>query len=294
MILSCPVKKAILETANLSALTVLITAFLLTFDPYLLGCGFGLEILYLIWAHKSTRYQERLNARSGKPVVKVLDRVLLVVTVAGFVVIFFFGFGKHLLNHKLPYLTHAQGWEAGAIGWTTLFLFYYLAKFRASGKVDVHILAMLIIGISYVVLLGLACYTLYVGEPRLHVVCVMLIGGCFCLIDSLSMKHHEDDYERKLSRASLRWADIPMVASVFVLLVYLLIHRDAEAPEVFVSGVISCQLLISNAVFVVMEFGLLGPPQPTSETKPARLVVPEKPEGVETEHASGASGPKAA
>jgi ABC-type nitrate/sulfonate/bicarbonate transport system substrate-binding protein len=48
--------------------------------------------------------------------------------------------------------------------------------------------------------------------------------------------------------------------ALFVLWIYLLMYRDTENPDVFVSGVISCQLLISNAAFIVMEFGLLPPP----------------------------------
>jgi hypothetical protein len=50
------------------------------------------------------------------------------------------------------------------------------------------------------------------------------------------------------------------VFSFLVLYAYLKLHRDTEAPEVFVAGVVACQLLISNAVFIVMEFGFLRLP----------------------------------
>src|SRR5438046_670195 len=65
-----------------------------------------------------------------------------------------------------------------------------------------------------------------------------------------------------------------MVAAFIILLVYLWIHADAEHQNVFVSSVISCQLVISNVVFVVMEFGFLR--QPESPTTLAKLLNPAK------------------
>ena len=95
------------------------------------------------------------------------------------------------------------------------------------------------------------------GKPIEHVIYVTLIATSFLIIDLLIVLYHPVDKERDVSKSSLIWADIPMVFAFCVLLAYLLIHRDTENPEVFVSGVVSCQLLVSNAVFVVMEFGFL-------------------------------------
>ncbi len=67
---------------------------------------------------------------SGMIGITLLDGSLLVVTVAGFVIILFFGFGKHLLSHPLPFLTHAAGWDIGALTWTGFFLLYYTGKFK--------------------------------------------------------------------------------------------------------------------------------------------------------------------
>jgi hypothetical protein len=251
------------ETANLVGLTVLIVASYLTGDPLLLGIGMAAEGLYLLvymrWA--STPYGHgappESQGESDDGGVVFLDYVLLVVTVAGFVVILFFGFGKHLLSHRWPYLTHAEGWEAGAIGWTWGFLFYYLAKYREvrNRAVNTFIIATLML-ISAKLLTG-AWESM--REPITHVWYITGIGMCFLLTDALAMLFHKNPKEQERSRNSLYWADIPMVLALVVLLVYLYVHPDAENRDVFVSGVVSCQLLISNAVFIVMEFGLLRP-----------------------------------
>jgi len=293
-------KEAAKETANQIALTILVVASLLTTDWKLLVVGTVGEILYLGLASIAPLYKARLEARKqqDKEGVKFLDQVLLVVTVAGFIVILFFGFCKHLLSRLFPILSHAQGWEVGAIGWTTLFLVYYLAKFKGTGagkddkKVEegVHNLKLVVLALLYSAFLAAAWLTR--AEPLWHVLVVMGIGICFCIGDRLSMNHNPDEDERRLSRASLHWADYPMVAAVFVLFLYLLLHRDAEYKEVFVAGVISCQLLISNAVFVVMEFEWLQDPEAASGAERARAAAPvrvskEDPSGVSEEPLSG-------
>jgi hypothetical protein len=257
--------RAFVETANLVALGILGVASYLTIDWMLFGIGIAVEIVYLGWRSRSPRYrtQLELQAQSGKPDVDPLDPMLLVVTVTGFVVILFFGFGKHLLNHRFPNLTHAEGWEAGAIVWTGLFLLYYLVKFRVTGNFFVDKFVIVIIAFIGAVLLIFAWSSM--GRWADHIPFVMAIGVCFLIIDLLSMLFHTEKKERMLSRNSLWWADVPMVFAFGVLWAYLLTHRDTENPDVFVSGVISCQLLISNAAFVVMEFGLLQPPQVTQD-----------------------------
>lgn len=253
--------KALKETSNLVSLTILVIAFLLTVDWVLLCIGGAVELAYLSWASFLPYYRTRLEpqTQSSKRVVDFLDRVLLVVTVAGVVVILFFGFGKHLLSHPWPYLTHAEGWEAGAIVWTGLFLLYYIAKFRSTSNRGVDSFIIILFAVVSTFLLNRAWGSM--RRPLEHVIYIWLIGACFFVIDLLIVKFHPEPKERNLSRNSLVWADIPMVVAFPVLLAYLWVHRDTEYPDVFVSGVVSCQLLISNAVFVVMEFGLLQPPR---------------------------------
>ncbi|MDQ3743848.1 MAG: hypothetical protein M3444_05660 [Acidobacteriota bacterium] len=261
--------EAFKETANIVLLTILLWAFVLTWDWILLGLGVVVELLYLCWASFSLRYKERLESRSGMSGIKFLDGLLLVVTVDGLVIIFFFGFGKHLLSHPWPSLTHAAGWDVGALGWTCLFLFYYTAKcpylnVQNVDKAIIFAIIFLIIAWLTLPLVGLAGYLIWVKRPILHVICVWLIGICFFVIDLLISRSHPDQLEKHVSKESLKWADTPMVVTFPVLIAYLLWHTDTEDPDVFVSGVVACQLLISNAVFIVMEFGLLRSSMPLS------------------------------
>ena len=250
---------AFTETANLVVLTIVGVAVILTRDLLLLALALSIEVAYLYFAGRAERFKVRIQSR---PSVEPLDRVLLLVSVAGFVVILFFGFGKHLLTHPFPFLTHSAGWEAGALIWTGLFLLYYVAKFRSTGKRGVDVLIIILFSVVSWWLIQLAWQSM--GTPITHVFFVWLIGLCFFVIDLLVSKKHPEPKERKLSHASLLWADAPMVIAFLVLFAYLLFHRDTEHPDVFVSGVVSCQLLVSNAVFIVMEFGLLQLPQPMS------------------------------
>jgi len=254
--------EGLLETANIIALTILGFASFLTADPWLIGAGCAIDVCYLFWASRSKSYAIRVGARRARNPqgVENLDRCLLFVSVAGIVVILFFGFGKHLLSHRWPHLTHASGWEAGAIGWTALFFFYYAVKFVEGGKNFAMALVFVVTFFICAPLLYLAWTSIGRGIPGTHITYVFLIGLCFFFLDLLlSTPKNLNAKERALSRASFRWADVPMVVAFTLLGLYLWIHPDAENKDVFVSGVISCQLVISNVVFVVMEFGLLRP-----------------------------------
>ena len=296
-----------METANLASLTILGVASYLTADRGLLWISIAAEVGYLIlaaltasewfksasWmpagiASRLTGFRKRHETwldRLRKPKAHygadnfALDQVLLIVTVAGFVVIVFFGFGKHLLTHRWPNLTHAQGWEAGAIVWTGLFLLYYLFKTPRTPNVTVDKIIILALG-------GLDAWFWWEawksvgGKPLQHLKWIMGIAACFLFIDLMISIFHADPTEKARSRASLFWADVPMVFSFVVLFVYLLVHGDTESPEVFVAGVVACQLLISNAIFVVMEFGLLQLPR-RDKTASSRNKVQAEPIGVE-------------
>jgi len=248
---------AFLESANLVALSILVVPSILTQDSLLIILGMALEAVYLTCATWSSNFEKRLQARLQHD-IDPLDRVLLVVCVAGFVAILFFGFGKHLLSHPRPYLTHAEGWEAGAIIWTGLFLFYYFAKFNLPGNMLWNKLIIIVFSVAGWKLLDLAWHSM--KSPLIHVFWVFLISACFLIIDFVIWKKHPLPKEQHLSKTSFYWADVPMVIAFIVLLGYLWMHKDTENPEVFVSGVVACQLLISNSIFVVMEFGLLRPP----------------------------------
>jgi len=280
---------ALRETANVISLTILLAVCLFTSDWPLLKVGIEIEVVYLVLALVLTRewflsyhvlpYRARLllsryKARLETPRRSrtlgenfILDQVLLIVTIAGAVLIMFFGFGKHLLTYRWYDLTHAAGWEAGAIGWTGLFLIYYLFKIPPTRSVTVDkLIFVALVGINLFLMLQ-AVKTIG-DKPLKHIPYVLGIAACFLITDLMSsIFRDEDDIEKPRSRASLYWADFPMVFAFIVLFIYLWVHSDTEAPEVFVAGVIACQLLISNAVFIVMEFGLLQSPKTVSASE---------------------------
>jgi len=261
--------QAFVSTINIVALTVVIVAYTLTLDSWLLGFGGLIEISFLVWSVFSHRYP----AQIGDAIKLRLNRTLLVVSVVGVVVTLFFGFGKHLLSNQWSWdLTHAEGWEAGAIVWTILFVAYYVVKFKTTGR---RLIDKLII-LSYVLVVILAYFALRTMEtPRIHIVYVCAIGFDLLLIDYLLGKHHPDDDEKIRSKASFLLADIPMAVALPVLGLYLWAHRDTEHPEAFVAGIISFQLLVSNATFVVMEFKLLQPRDLVSKRQ-ATTSMPEE------------------
>jgi hypothetical protein len=246
--------RALSLSCNIVAFAIVAWAAALTTDWLLLAIFAAVELAFLLSASTSTTIRGWIETRRGAS-KDFLDYVLLWVTASGFVVISFFGFGKHLLTHPWPSLTHAAGWEAGAIVWTGLFLFYYIAKFKFTNIAGVDKAVVILLAVGNWKLLSLAWSSM--GRPIEHVLCVLLVGCSFLIIDGFMTVKHAVPKERSLSRASLVWADAPMVGSLLILWVFLLVHRDTEHPDIFVSGVVSCQLLISNAIFVVMEFGVL-------------------------------------
>jgi len=272
--------EARVATANLVSATILFVASVLTFDWYLLGVAILAEVVYLCWSVLTNRYPASPKLSADKARESRLDRLLLVVAIAGIVVILFFGFGKHLLTHPLPTLTHAGGWEAGAIGWTWLFLIYYIIKFTPTKQPTVAYYVGFLYAVTFVLPIP-ALWT--IKKPNIHIIVVWLIAVFLAIIDSLISKKHDDPNERDRSRASLIWADIPMVIALPVLLLYLLIHKDTENPDIFVAGVVSCQLLVSNSVFIVMEFQLLRPPR-----VPQRVLL----KGVAPEPGQGGTPPE--
>jgi hypothetical protein len=252
-------------TANLLALTIVAWASFLTWDGRLAVVAGGIELIFLSWATWSKTYQTRLESKRSKPRPKLIDLWLLIVTVSGFVVILFFGFGKLLLTPRWLSLSHAQGWEAGAIGWTALFLIYYLFKFQKTKNPALYHVVFIVITIVSIFLLFGLWYSMEI--PVLHVALVLALGVCFLGMDLFLVFTLEDDEEtaeekdeRGRSLASLVGADIPMVLTLSLLLLYLWIYKDADNQDVFVSGVVACQLLFSNAVFVLTEFAWLQLP----------------------------------
>jgi hypothetical protein len=240
------------EPVNLVSLTILVSATIMTGDLWLLVPAAVVEGAYLSILCRTNRYRRRVTERFAMDPLDPLDIILLLVLVAGFTVIAFFGFCKHLLNQPFPKLTHTETWELGAIIWTLLFFVYYVLKLQLTKRaIDKTILSIIFAGAGF---LGGALY--YLQNPLLHVIMIFFSAVCLMSVDWLLSIYHNNEIEKKLSLHSLVVADLPVVFAFSVLMFYIVIHPDSDHPEVFLSGAISYQLLISNALFVVSEFDL--------------------------------------
>lgn len=251
--------RAFIETANLVALfpILLLTAWL-TQSQHLIFVGVVLELLYLLVAYISAAYKHRLESRSQ---ARPRNQALLLISVAGLVIILFFGFGKHLLSHRFFKFNHVQGWEAGALSWTGLFLLYYLAKLikpsgdhaTSAGTRDLAIDKSLvsIFSVAGALLIWRAWNSM--NNPLLHMVYVLLISLCLFGIDFRLSRVYPESTEKTI----FRLVDAPMIVAFCVLIAYLWVHPDTEHPEAFVSGVVAFELLISNVIFVVTEYEIL-------------------------------------
>lgn len=250
----------ILEPVNLICLMMVEMAALLTWDRWLALSGFIAEAAYVLVAPK-TKWVRKLPERRA-----TLDRLnvaLLVVAIAGVMIISFAGFLKHLLSNPLPTLTHSQTWEFCAVFWTILFLVYYFCKWKMTTnqkKIIVLLAFALFSFLASLVVLnwGLAWPYPYLSSEYLHVFLIALGTFFMLLIDFVLWKKGGDRDERMRSRQSFWIADVPVFMAFVVLLVCLLRDKDNEHPDAFFGGAVSFQLVLSNILFIVTEFNLLG------------------------------------
>jgi hypothetical protein len=293
------------DTMNLIFLSIYISVAVLTLDLWLFLITGIIEILYLgvfsFSARAKRRFEERIQCIQGRikdidknrQSVDRFDKSLLVFSVIGFVIILFLGFGKHLLSRVVPYLSHTAGWEVGALIWTWLFILYYFLKATLTGEwIDRIILLFAVGGGTFMVVKALGT----LDKPISHLIFVFLASFIVMLCNAflvwfynrkilhidnriqsgqiqeaeIRMEILRLEKERRISGTSFWWADVPMVISFAILLLYLLVHRDTEDKEVFVSGVVAFQLLISNVIFMVLEFEFLKLPSDKNDEKSRR------------------------
>jgi hypothetical protein len=186
---------------------------------------------------------------------------LIVVMGIGAGVIGFFGFDMHntwWYSWVLPNTTlnHEQGWELGAIVWTAFFLIYYWIKLPAKKMMHLKV-AGPVVGASLVLCwlaFEIILKRLWGGNPIFHIAVVMIIGGSLLVLDLwLGMK-------------KTAWmADFPMLVGFGILSLFLLSHAsdtgvNKQELGVLVPGAIAFELIVSNILFFVVEWGFLDSP----------------------------------
>ena len=190
---------------------------------------------------------------------------LWVITISGILLIFCFGFGndwgwmKSLVSRVLevPELSPPESWELGAISWSLLFGAYYYFTFPFLPKDRVNRVLALLLSLGTVALCIAGANSLH-NHSVTHFRYVAAIGFLFCITDFVLFWLHEGD-RRKIFLESLWVADAPMIAGLATLLIFQIYHKQYGAGEMqtFLAGAISFQLIVSNVVFILCQFGVL-------------------------------------
>lgn len=191
---------------------------------------------------------------------------LWIMTMSGGLLIFCFGFGsdwnwmKQLDIRVLgTQLTATESWELGAITWSLMFGAYYYFTFPSAPKDRINRVVAALLSLGTVALCGLAAYSLHTNNIPFHFRYVAAIGFLFCLTDFILFLCHTGD-RRKMFLESLWVADAPMIAGLVTLLFFQIYHKDqrqAREMQTFLAGAISFQLIVSNVVFILCQFGVL-------------------------------------
>jgi hypothetical protein len=182
--------------------------------------------------------------------------------VSGAMLIFCFGFGadwgwmQSLAVHVLgTQLSHSESWELGAITWSLLFGGYYYLTFPFLPRDRINRLVLLLLSLGTVTLCGAAGYSIH---SPMHFVFVLAIGILFCMTDFILFWWHSG-IRRKMFLETLWVADAPMISGLLTLFCFQIYHRHLARTvemEVFLAGAISFQLIVSNVVFILSQFGI--------------------------------------
>lgn len=205
----------------------------------------------------------RLSARI---VASLKDHTgLWMMAISGALLIYCFGFGADWnwmrrlgLRVLGVQLTHSESWELGAITWSLLFGFYYYVTFPFLPKDKLNRILLALLSLGTVGLCGAAAFYLHHNSPR-HFYYVLAIGVLFCSIDFILFWWHSG-VRRKMFLETLWVADAPMIAGLLTLLFFQIHHAEhivTTEMQTFLAGAISFQLIVSNVVFILCQFGVL-------------------------------------
>ncbi len=205
----------------------------------------------------------KTGARSGMSPKDQLG--LWAIAVSGVLLTFCFGFGndwswmKELVHWCLRVqLSPSESWELGAITWSLLFGAYYYFTFPFLPEDRLNRVLMALLSLGTIALCGAAAYSLH-EHSILHFRYVSAIGFLFCLTDFILFWWHQGN-RRRMFLESLWVADAPMIAGLATLLVFQIYHKSQETDremQTFLAGAISFQLIVSNVVFILCQFGVL-------------------------------------
>lgn len=266
-------KRILRRPATLMSFAIAITATLTTADGYLAlftgALALLVVVLPLVWKGRVGRWPAQGISKTrrcprdiageaidgqAEALMKWDHAALLGISTAGVVLMVLFGFGKHVFFRLRPELSHTEGWEMGALVWTGLTWLFYWFKVETPYP-QVERMTLLLFGLAGGIFGYMALTALH--QPLWHVLWVTLISLVLLVLDVLLTLCNKTPRARFHFKISAVVADLPIVLGLVVLILYALAFPDAEHPEVFLSGAISLQFVVSNVVFVVCWSGLL-------------------------------------
>lgn len=234
--------------------------------------------------------------------------------IIGFVLIFSFGFNAHELNLWIAHrfanpiaLSHSEWWEFGALFWSLFFGIYYYFTFDFLQGNRLNRFLSWIISVGTIALCILAGYYLFADKAEVdkqlrdnpqatiqphhhHFIFIIAIGMLFFLTDLVLWWKHQSPDPKKKFLESLWVADAPMLAALWILFVFQIRHNHPLFPgdlngdrkgvysaemETFLAGAISFQLIVSNVIFLLSQFGVFRRIWVPSNNEPRK--EPEQP-----------------
>lgn len=170
---------------------------------------------------------------------------------------FMHAFRQFILLPRGVTLTHGEVWELGAVAWSFFFVIYYVVKLPWTGHStrDKYLAFLVCLGMP--VATWFAIRSIVDHKYLIHFGWVVCIGLLFTVADTILWNSHGASQHGKMFRESWCVADLPLMVGCIVLFTFLYVDSDVEAPDVFLAGAISFQLLVSNVLFVMSQAGVI-------------------------------------
>jgi hypothetical protein len=203
-----------------------------------------------------------------KPRLSATKLIAWLILLAGIVVVF--GFNPDLIEptvvkvFNVSRMEYFKSWELGALVWNALFAIWFYMKVdplfqrgaggrRREWVVDKLTPIVTLIGVGGCTSLALVTLMKDERDAIAHVWYVLIIGVLFLMIDGVHALLQKNRRDKREFAQCFLLADLPTVPALVVLAYYELINQTNPKLEVFLSGAISFQLLVSTLMFACIQ-----------------------------------------
>jgi hypothetical protein len=148
----------------------------------------------------------------------------------------------YLLRNRVE-ISYYQRWEVAALLWNVVFAATSYIKDPLTGKVVPVLRCVAGAGLT-----SLAFWALINANDRLHLVSVLLIAATYLGIDIRMIFH-----ERLRFLLTVLFADSPTIFALSVLFFFIRKGSARDNMEIYVSGIISFQFIVSSFVLALID-----------------------------------------